>query len=224
MTTDLIRFPDKVSSQTRMRRVSIDCRPPTSLTNRCKKTLQTFQKEKETLLHLERTPWSIETPFKMPSVALHPRPNPTNKPLDNPLPELLQTPSGLAILELQGTINFPSPEAQEGEEQDGRPAADSEQPSSATDPATFETPLGKLMFPDYSPQNNKDDTSWMKRVYLYVGRYQRIVGQVKKLAQPIAVVQRRQQDGAGETDELEILEIVRHKILFGSRPEPVNDN
>lgn len=153
----------------------------------------------------------------MPSIPLHCHPNSTpNQLLDNPLPELLQTPAGLAVLELQGTINFPSPETDgsedqqsqnEGEEQDGQP------------PTTFETPLGKLMFPDYSLQNSKDDTSWMKEVYLYVGRYQRMVGQVKKMAKPIAVVQRR-----GETDELEVLDIVKYKIIFGSRPEPVNNS
>lgn len=46
-----------------------------------------------------------------------------------------------------------------------------------------------------------------------------MVGQVKKMAKPIAVVQRR-----GETDELEVLDIVKYKLIFGSRPEPVNDS
>lgn len=158
----------------------------------------------------------------MPSVPLHCRPNSSstsNKPLDNPLPELLHTPAGLAILELQGTINFPSPETDDSEDQQpqngGGAGQDGGQP-----PTTFETPLGKLMFPEYSPQNGKDDTSWMKQVYLYVGKYQRMVGQAKKLAKPIAVVQRRQ----GETDELEVLDIVKYKLIFGSRPEPVNDS
>jgi len=46
-----------------------------------------------------------------------------------------------------------------------------------------------------------------------------MTGEVKKLPQPIAVVQRR-----GETDELEILEVVKFKMIFKSRPEPVNDS
>lgn len=155
----------------------------------------------------------------MPSIPLHCRPSSTsNKPLDSPLPELLQTPAGLAILELQGTINFPSPETDDSEEQqqqNGGRAGQDGQP-----PTTVETPLGKLMFPEYSPQNGKDDTSWMKQVYLYVGKYQRMVGQVKKMAKPIAIVQRRQ----GEADELEVVDIVKYKLIFGSRPEPVNDS
>lgn len=156
----------------------------------------------------------------MPSIPLHPRAISPSKPLDNPLPNLLQTPSGLALLELQGTINFPS-DKQQAQDHDN----DNEAPNTNTDTTTptataYETPLGKLMFPDYSPQTtSKDDTSWMKRVFLYVGRYQRMTGEVKKLPQPIAVVQRR-----GGTDELEVLEIVKYKMIFKSRPEPVNDS
>ncbi|KAF2221047.1 Ctf8-domain-containing protein [Elsinoe ampelina] len=45
----------------------------------------------------------------MPSIPLHP-PSPHRNPSrPSPLPSLLQTPTGLAILELQGTIHFPSP-------------------------------------------------------------------------------------------------------------------
>lgn len=76
------------------------------------------------------------------------------------------------------------------------------------------------MFPDYSPQN-PDDTKWMKRAYLYVGRYQRMTGEVKKLPRPIAVLQKR--PGSVEAEELEIVEIVRYKVFFKNRPEPVSD-
>jgi len=155
----------------------------------------------------------------MPSIPLHPRAISPSKPHDNPLPNLLQTPSGLALLELQGTINLPSTEGQQPDEQKSHDQDPADNATSPTATGTiYETPLGKLMFPDYSSQTtSKDDTSWMKRVYLYVGRYQRMTGEVKKLPQPIAVVQRR-----GETDELEILEIVKFKMIFKNRPEPVN--
>lgn len=157
----------------------------------------------------------------MPSIPLHPRAISPSKPYDNPLPNTLQTPSGLALLELQGTINLPSTEGQQPDEQEAQnqDLADNDTAPTATG-ITYETTLGKLMFPDYSPQTtSKDDTSWMKRVYLYVGRYQRMTGEVKKLPQPIAIVQRR-----GETDELEIREIVKFKMIFKSRPEPVNNS
>jgi chromosome transmission fidelity protein 8 len=68
-----------------------------------------------------------------------------------------------------------------------------------------------------------DDTSWHKRVYLYVGKHQRLTGEVKKLPKPMAVLRKR--EAAGETDggesELEIAEIVYYKLLFAHRPEPV---
>lgn len=153
----------------------------------------------------------------MPSVKLHPRSSvPANKatatapssPALNPLPTLLQTPSGLALLELQGTINLPL----SNEDEDMEEAVTKIDPASA-----FETPIGKLMFPDYSTLN-PDDTKWMKRAYLYVGRYQRMTGEVKKLPLPIAVLQKH----PSESEELEVVEIVRYKILFKNRPEPVN--
>ncbi|KAL4792129.1 chromosome transmission fidelity protein 8 [Aspergillus venezuelensis] len=153
----------------------------------------------------------------MPTIPLHPRASTPRDNTHNPLPTLLQTPSGLALLELQGTINLP-------EQTDSDPQEVSEpDPSQAA--TAYETPVGKLLFPDYSPQNGKDDTAWMKRVYLYVGRYQRMTGEVKKLPKPLAIIQRRQGLIAGdiETEELEIVEVVKYKLVFKNRPEPVND-
>lgn len=151
----------------------------------------------------------------MPSIKLYPAQATTVKgpslPPTNPLPQLLQTPSGLALLELQGTINLPSDLDHDD--------PDSDHASHSSDPS--ETPVGKLMFPDYSP-NNPDDTKWMKRVYLYVGRYQRMTGEVKKLPRPIAVLQKRS-SLSPEGEELEVVEIVRFKVFFKNRPEPVND-
>ena len=119
------------------------------------------------------------------------------------LPQLLQTPSGLAIVEVQGTVNAPA---------------------GSTDGSA---PIGKLIFPQYDPHNPTEDTSWQKRVYLYVGKHQRLTGEVKKLAKPLAVVRRRQVHNALEKtsnnvdDALEIAEIVYYKIMFSNRPEPV---
>ena len=69
---------------------------------------------------------------------------------------------------------------------------------------------------------------WMKKVYLYVGKHQRLTGEVKKLPRAIAVIRKRdgvaQTAGEGDEDEnaeLEIVDLVKFKILFSSRPEPV---
>ncbi|PSN68954.1 hypothetical protein BS50DRAFT_454646, partial [Corynespora cassiicola Philippines] len=147
----------------------------------------------------------------MPTVPLHP-PSKTPSASPNPLPSLLHTPSGLAIVELQGIINSPPP------------AAD-----------TAATTVGKLVFPLYNPDlNDPADTKWMKRVYFYVGKNQRMAGEVKKLGKPYAVIRKRQkevgedvsmggvdEEVGAEGEELEIVELVRYKILFSARPEPV---
>ncbi|EON67766.1 hypothetical protein W97_07020 [Coniosporium apollinis CBS 100218] len=154
----------------------------------------------------------------MPSIPLYP-PRAAASTLSNPLPKLLQTPSGLAILEIQGTIHTPP-----GSSEDSADAKPSH------------TSVGTLVFPDYSPSDPPDDTKWMKRVYLYVGRHQRMTGEVRKLARPVGVVRRRglgadgeegdrdgedKGKGNGKEEELEIVEVVRHKVVFSSRPEPV---
>jgi len=145
----------------------------------------------------------------MPSVALYP-PNPNEhgkqQQLDNPLPHLLQTPSGLAILELQGTINMPS----------STELSSNEQGSTTTD-----TLIGRIVFPDYHNDDPPDSKEWMKKVYLYVGRHQRLTGEVKKLNSPIAIIRKRATAVDADEEELEIAEIVDYKILFSSRPEPV---
>ncbi|KAL3452501.1 putative sister chromatid cohesion protein Ctf8 [Aspergillus insuetus] len=155
----------------------------------------------------------------MPSIPLHPRPSVPRDETHNPLPDLLQTPSGLALLELQGTINLPAQDASQPEDEPTE--------SLELDPfsVTYETPIGKLMFPDYSAQAPTDDTKWMKRAYLYVGKYQRMTGEVKKLPKPLAIIQRRQKESGVEDigEELEVVEIVKYKLIFKNRPEPVND-
>ncbi|KAF2154138.1 putative sister chromatid cohesion protein Ctf8 [Myriangium duriaei CBS 260.36] len=144
----------------------------------------------------------------MPSIPLHPPPPKNRTSAPNPLPGLLQTPSGLAILELQGTIHFPST----SDHSDGDP------PAKRTKVSTTE--VGKLVFPLYNSSAPADDKAWMKRVYLYVGRNQRMTGEVKALGKPLAVIRRRKESEA-EGEALEIVEVVRWKVVFASRPEPV---
>lgn len=146
----------------------------------------------------------------MPSVPLHlpSHDRGSENSSLNPLPTLLQTPSGLAILELQGSINIPNPE-----------------------PATSSPviPVGRLVFPHYSTEDPSSNTEWMKTVHLYVGRHQRLTGEVRKLVNPLAVIRRRSLEGeekrepGGGMEELEIVEVIHHKIVFSSRPEPVGD-
>lgn len=133
------------------------------------------------------------------TVSLH-KSIPSTPGVPSPLPQLLQTPAGLAILELQGTINVPDP--------------DSESKS---------VPIGRIDFPGYRPDAlDPTSTAWMKQVYLYVGQHQRLTGEVKKLPKPLAVIRRRGEGGEDEVaEELEVVDIVKYKLVFSSRPEPV---
>ncbi|KAL8849184.1 MAG: hypothetical protein Q9221_005810 [Calogaya cf. arnoldii] len=160
----------------------------------------------------------------MPTVPLHP-PDPargdnnTNSP--NPLPQLLQTPSGLAILELQGTINIPSINNPSIKNNITTDDEDCDHPNPATT-----TKVGRLVFPDYNPDDPTGSTAWMKRVHLYIGRHQRLTGEVKKLATPLGVMRRKPIDDddartdTTDVEELEITEIIYYKVLFSTRPEP----
>ncbi|KAI1381576.1 hypothetical protein F4677DRAFT_403489 [Hypoxylon crocopeplum] len=147
------------------------------------------------------------------SVQLHPKKPGNVAAGHNPLPQLMQTPSGLAILELQGTINLPQTlETDEGSSQ--------------------EVEIGRLIFPDYHPDTQDPaSTSWMKQVHLYVGEHQRLTGEVKKLPKAMAIIRKR--TGSSEdvdmteekpdatTEDLEVVEIVKYKLVFSQRPEPV---
>ncbi|KAI2625295.1 hypothetical protein GGS26DRAFT_592982 [Hypomontagnella submonticulosa] len=150
----------------------------------------------------------------MTSVQLHPRKPAGEATGQNPLPQLIQTPSGLAILELQGTINVP--ETHENAEDNSQELA-----------------IGRLVFPDYHPDTqDPSSTLWMKRVHLYVGEHQRLTGEVKKLPKAMAVIKRRTKSGedidmaegqssSSTAEELEVVEIVKYKLVFSQRPEPV---
>jgi hypothetical protein len=136
----------------------------------------------------------------MPVVTVYPSAESSNLEMgSNPLPKLVQTPSGLAIIEIQGTIHTPPVALEDGDVKD-----------------IPDTQVGNLVFPLYN-EESADDTAWMKMVYLYIGKHQRLTGQVKKLLKAIAVLQRKDD----EPDSLQITEIIKYKIVFSQRPEPV---
>lgn len=154
----------------------------------------------------------------MPSIPIHVAASPpVRSNVENPLPQLLHTPSGLGLLEIQGTVHFPL----------------------STSSTESSTQIGKLVFPYYNPDiNDPIDTKWMKRVYMYVGKGQRMTGECKKLAKPIAVIRKRErkvdedvsmggtgadhEDETSKDEELEIVEVVRYRIVFSARPEPIS--
>ncbi|USP81127.1 hypothetical protein yc1106_08401 [Curvularia clavata] len=105
--------------------------------------------------------------------------------------------------------------------------------------AQSSTQIGKLVFPYYNPDiNDPSDTKWMKRVYMYVGKGQRMTGECKKLPKPIAIVRKKGREAGEDVDmggtgaenegevskdeELEICEVVKYRIVFSARPEPIS--
>jgi hypothetical protein len=154
------------------------------------------------------------TSTEMPEIPVHP---PSASAYDshrshNPFPPLLQTPSGLAILEIQGTIHVPI--LQEMEDEPNGEIAQKEEATS----------IGKLVFPYYSPNNPAEDTAWMKRVYMYIGKHQRMTGEVKKLPKALAILKRKEFEQHDAREELEIVDIAKYKIIFSQRPEPVSQD
>ena len=148
----------------------------------------------------------------MPTIPLHPL-YPSRTTIyagADSIPSLLRTPLGLAIMEIQGHINLPSQSSEQGQSS---------------------THVGRLVFPDYNASASDDlEGPWMKKVYFYVG-HQRMLGQVKKLPKPFGIIGRKgvlatrddEMDIDKNEEELEVLEIVKWKIVFNSRPEPVGD-
>lgn len=149
----------------------------------------------------------------MPAVTLTSKVGTGSSLGGSPLPHLLQTPAGLAIIEIQGTIHAPLPRSQ-------RDGADTDMESSTV----TKTPVGRLEFPLFNAtRDEKSEGPWMKKVHLYVGQNQRLNGEVKKLSKPLAVIANEGNSTAQSEGpaELQIIEVVRYKILFSSRPEPV---
>lgn len=167
----------------------------------------------------------------MPAITIQPLKRPSGQTLtpDNPLPQLIQTPSGLALLELQGTFETSSSDDHDD------PAYDTEHGTEhgAEHGAEIED-LGVLSYDPEDPES---------KLELLVGEHQRLTGSIQKLARPLAVLQKidaeelqqlkqqEQQHGNGEAggevgdekreEELRVVEIVRYKIVFAGRPEPV---
>ncbi|KAK9385026.1 Ctf8-domain-containing protein [Lipomyces mesembrius] len=106
-------------------------------------------------------------------------------------PQVLRTPTGLALIEIQGTLHT------------GQPSSDTSE-------------LGKLTF--------DGKTAW-----LWIGDHQRMEGSIVDLNPPFGVLRRvtrkqsemEEENGSPDGTAVEIVEVIRKKILFTSRPEPI---
>uniref|UniRef100_A0A060T590 ARAD1B02772p n=1 Tax=Blastobotrys adeninivorans TaxID=409370 RepID=A0A060T590_BLAAD len=164
-------------------------------------------------------------------------------------PPIVKTPSGVALIEIQGTINVGSQpltsselhlSVNEDEQENGVQALEFE-------PSAYERTIGRFDF------SRMDQTG---EVVLDIGHHQRLRGKVVKLKNPLALLQmnpgvdreeleaRAQEVGASqvhsqsqaqskvpgstqsadnvnESVDIPVLEIITHKISFTTRPEPI---
>jgi len=154
----------------------------------------------------------------MPAVQLHPRFDDARAvdAAPSPLPTLLQTPAGLAVIEIQGTIHAPG---------------QIDFPSTQDDMSSSSLQVGRLEFPLHDGRD-AEGGAWMRKVYLYIGKHQRLSGEVKKLSKPLLILAKGETPASSMTDDsemgngpqqehLDILAVIKYKILFASRPEPV---
>ncbi|KAK9358115.1 putative sister chromatid cohesion protein Ctf8 [Lipomyces starkeyi] len=129
----------------------------------------------------------------MPSATFAFNMRPATNESSSYFPQVLRTPTGLALIEIQGTLH-------------------TTQPSSDSTPSE----LGKLTF--------DGKTTW-----LWIGDHQRMEGSIVDLNPPFGVLRRvtrkqsemEEENGSPDGTAVEIVEVIRKKILFTSRPEPI---
>lgn len=144
----------------------------------------------------------------MPTVNIKPIGSPSEPPRCVPLPQLIRTPSGLALIEIQGTINTTN--------HAGSLKSDAAKPPSIN--------LGRLAFPEGISTNEARGP----KVTLFIGKHQKLAGEIRKLPKPLAIIRKSQEQSMelnGKTNngsELKIIEVVKYKIVFSQRPEPIS--
>lgn len=177
----------------------------------------------------------------MPTANLSKVAYPPERCLTTPLPQLLQTPSGLALIEIQGTIiigkhKLTSSGGFELENAGNDAEGDDSMDVDGEDDTISMAHLGEFDFSDIENGGTE--------VVLKLGKFQRLRGKVVKLKAPLAVLrvdppsllaqggqvpssqslEEERQQIANDRNagmEVPIVDIIYHKVLFSSRPEPI---
>lgn len=115
---------------------------------------------------------------------------------------IIRTSKGLFLIELQGELNVPHALARDavGVSEEYR------QLFATVDEIQQAVKFGRLEFDHNS------------RAVLYVGKSQRIIGDVEELKEPLGVMKVPTKPELGD---IEIIDVVYSKIIFKSRPLPV---
>lgn len=176
----------------------------------------------------------------MPVAILSKKKHDPNQSIEGLLPKVLQTPSGLALLEIQGSINIGKRTLSSvgGLGLENVEDEDSESENNPDDEADMNNDsdegihhIGEFDFSGLEAGGSE--------VTLRIGRYQRLRGKLIKLKYPLAVLRvdpkedptvtqesiEEKRNAIGDSRdaivEVPILDIIYHKILFSTRPEPI---
>lgn len=132
------------------------------------------------------------------------------------LPNILKTPSGLVLIEIQGSIHIGNRTLSSAVGlglQNENEYDINIQPSSTSDETDL---IGKFDFSDLEKGGNS--------VTLVVDQHQRLRGKLEKLKKPLAILRIDEQNGEGTAKSpvmIPVVDIVSQKLIFSSRPEPI---
>lgn len=128
---------------------------------------------------------------------------------------------GLVLIEIQGTINKPT-------ELPGNFAPHDFVEISG---GKYAVKIGKLKLEIFSldgenaTKHQKHDT---KKIELLIGKNQKLVGEIRKLEKPLGVMKFPAADVSGvgnqqffDENSIQLVDIVRYKLLFKNRPVPL---
>lgn len=127
------------------------------------------------------------------------------------LPQTIQTPSGLALLDIQGTIRIGN-KALTGK---GGLGLDSQSGNSEDDNGALEH-VGEFDFSGVLAGGSE--------VLMRVGKSQLMRGKLEKLKKPVAILRIESDDQITTEDEvkqIDVVEIVYYKLAFATMPEHV---
>lgn len=121
--------------------------------------------------------------------------------------DIISTPFGLSLLEIQGDLNLPAQAPTDVTDVDMH--TESIQNFIKVDEIYDAVKCGKLEFDPL-------DTS---KVTLYIGNSQRLLGSLVKIDPPLAVLRIPLKDG--QETSMDIVDIVSKKLIFKQRPLPI---
>ncbi|KAI5961700.1 hypothetical protein KGF57_001634 [Candida theae] len=137
------------------------------------------------------------------------------------VPNLITTPYGLALLEIQGELNLPHTKPDISLDQLSPLDQEKMKNFVTVDDVYDAVKFGHLQF------DSKDES----RVTLFIGKSQRLIGNVVKLDIPLGVLKvplrqeiRNEDDDDVDMDaeqEIQMIDIVRAKMIFKQRPLPI---